>query len=158
MSIPSEYKQDGDEQLQSLNEASMPPKPSDSVEDTMESVISTVLIVGVLVSLVTVVSGAVLMFVNHPEYRNGSGHIAYRSLVSSSFTFPHTPNGIWHSILQGKGAGFILLGLFLLLMTPITRVAISVIGFAFARDHRMALVTAAVLILLGSSFAIGGAI
>jgi uncharacterized membrane protein len=48
-----------------------------------------------------------------------------------------------------------MLGLLLLIATPVLRVAVSVIGFALDRDRLFVLITLAVLAVLIGSFAIG---
>lgn len=47
-------------------------------------------------------------------------------------------------------------GLLLLIATPVIRVAASVVAYAFERDRLYVAITAAVLLLLFASFALGG--
>jgi len=49
-----------------------------------------------------------------------------------------------------------MLGLLLLIATPVLRVMVSVVAFALERDRRFVLITGAVLCVLIGSFAIGG--
>jgi len=48
-----------------------------------------------------------------------------------------------------------MLGVLLLIATPVLRVAVSVIGFAIGHDRRFVVITLAVLAVLIGSFAVG---
>ena len=64
-------------------------------------------------------------------------------------TFDYQPNHIWQGICQGRGKSIIEAGIYLLLLTPIMRVAVSAILFAFEEhDWFYAAVTATVLVLV----------
>ena len=56
----------------------------------------------------------------------------------------------------GSPAGFLSLGILLLIATPILRILGSLIEFIGKRDWRYALVTILVLLILGASFIAGG--
>ena len=48
-----------------------------------------------------------------------------------------------------------MVGVLLLVATPVLRVTVSVVGFALERDRRFVIITALVLAVLLGSFAIG---
>jgi len=66
-----------------------------------------------------------------------------------------TVGGVIAGALSFKGAGFIQLGLLLLILTPIARVIFSIAGFAKEKDFLYVAVTTIVLILLLFSLAGG---
>ncbi len=55
------------------------------------------------------------------------------------------------------GQSVVALGLLILILTPILRVAISIVLFALERDHAFVVITTAVLSILIASFFLGKA-
>ncbi len=123
----------------------------------VELAISLVLRIGVVVSVVIVAAGLVLMFAHHPDYLWLHGPVSYQALTSTSTPFPHSFGALWHSLAQGEGQGVILLGVLVLILTPVVRVAVGVLSFLYEKDLPMALVTLLVLALLVGSFFLAGA-
>lgn len=122
----------------------------------MELVVSWVLRVGVVVSVALVVAGTVLFFVQHPADARLAHGVPYRDLTGPSARFPHSFRALAAAPAAGSGQGVMVLGLLVLLATPVVRVAVGVVGFAFERDARMTAATAFVLaVLLGSIFLVG---
>jgi uncharacterized membrane protein len=111
------------------------PRKSDSL---LQDASAWVLRTGVVLSVAVMFAGLLLSFLHHPptvahmQDARFSDHLA----------------AIWRGILQGRGEDIIDLGLFLLVLTPIMRVATSVVLFALAeRDWFYTLTTLAVLAL-----------
>ena len=123
----------------------------------VEVAISLVLRIGVVVSVAVVAVGLGLMFAHHPAYLPIRGHFSYRALTSKSTSFPHSFGSLGHSIAQGDGRGIVVLGVLILILTPILRVAVGVLSFLYEKDPPMALVTLYVLIVLIGSFFLAGA-
>ncbi len=139
--------------------ALMPGRPAgdeDRAQRRMESVIGWVLRVGVVASVAVVLAGLGLTFAQHPSYAHLRGGISYHQLTGPSSRFPHSLAAVGHAIASGSGQGLIALGIFLLILTPVLRVAAGVAGFAVQRDVPMTLVTATVLAVLVLSFFLGG--
>lgn len=136
------------------------PAPTGAEEDPrvrrVELAISLVLRFGVVVSVVVVGVGLGLMFAHHPAYDTVTGSYSYHRLTSSSFPFPHTFSQLGASLRAGRGEGIVVLGILLLIATPVLRVAVSVLSFAYQRDHAMTVVTVFVLAVLVVSFFLGG--
>ena len=66
----------------------------------------------------------------------------------SSEAFEYRPSNIWQGIRRGHGKSIIEAGIYLLVLTPVLRVATSMILFAFSgRDWVYVLITALVLAL-----------
>jgi uncharacterized membrane protein len=70
-------------------------------------------------------------------------------------TFPHTPIEVWTGLLALQPQAIIVLGLMLLIATPVLRVAVSVIAFGLEHDMRYVIITLIVLAILITSFLLG---
>lgn len=122
-----------------------------------EIAISLVLRIGVFASVAIMLAGACLMFVRHPEYVQLSRGISFHSLTDSSSKFPHSLSGIVRALKLGEGRGLIMVGLIVLILTPVSRVATGVLSFIYEDDPRMAFITFFVLCVLVGSFFLGRA-
>ena len=121
----------------------------------MTNVISRLLRTGVTMSMAIVLIGLTLTFIHHPEYVRS--HDALQTLTAKSGDYPHTIGEVINQLSHGRGQGIVMLGLFLLIATPVARVAFSIVAFAIERDLLYVTITAVVLSLLLLSFAIGSA-
>ncbi len=122
----------------------------------VEVVISLVLRIGVVVSVLVIAAGLGLMFAHHGAYLPVRGHFSYRRLTSRSTPFPHSFSSLGRSIARGQGRGIIVLGVLILILTPVLRVAVGVLSFLYEKDLPMALVTLYVLVVLVGSFFLAG--
>ncbi len=122
----------------------------------IEFAISLVLRIGVILSVSVIGVGLGVMFYHHGDYTSLTGHVSYKTLTSRSTPFPHTLGQLRTSLAHGEGRGIIVLGVFLLILTPILRVAVGVISFLYEKDVPMALITLFVLIVLIGSFFLAG--
>jgi uncharacterized membrane protein YfcA/uncharacterized membrane protein len=112
----------------------------DALVRQAEVVISGVLRGGVLLSAAVILLGLLLL-------------VSRRTSVT---TFPHTLPTVIQSVARGDPLGIIVLGLVLLLLTPVTRVAVSIVAFAREGDRRYVVITSIVLaVLLVSITALG---
>ncbi len=124
-------------------------------EAPLATIISWVLRTGVALSCLVIGVGLVLLFVHQPGYR--SGRVSYRMAIGS-FHSSHSIGAVVHEIARGDGAGVIMVGLAILLATPVVRVGVSLVEFAWQRDLRMALITGLVLVILVGSIFLGGVV
>jgi uncharacterized membrane protein len=122
----------------------------------IELVISLVLRIGVILSVSVIAIGLGVMFYHHGDYTSITGHVSYKSLTSRSTRFPHTLGQLRTSLAHGEGRGIVVLGVFLLILTPILRVAVGVLSFLYEKDIPMTLVTLFVLVVLIGSFFLAG--
>ena len=122
----------------------------------VEVAISLVLRTGVVVSVLVIATGLGLMFAHHGAYLPVSGHFSYHRLTSRSTPFPHSFSSLGRSIARGQGRGIIVLGVLILILTPVLRVAVGVLSFVYEKDPPMALVTLFVLAVLIGSFFLAG--
>lgn len=121
----------------------------------VETAISYVLRTGVVVSVLTVLAGLIMVFREHPTYVSVTGKLSYHAVANRNSYFPHTISQLGSALAHGTGEGIIVLGLIILLATPVMRVAVGVISFVYERDAPMTLVTLFVLGVLVASFFLG---
>ena len=120
-----------------------------------ELAISRLLRTGVTVSMAVVLVGLTLTFIHHPDYVRSRD--ALHVLTAASADYPHTIGEVVKQLSHGRGQGIVMLGLFLLIATPVARVAFSIVTFAMEHDILYVIITAVVFSLLLLSFAIGAA-
>lgn len=108
----------------------------------MEIILGNLLRAGVLFSAAIVLYGAFVYLARHAH--EAANYQAFRGEPSDFRTIP----GVIRSVIDGRGRGFIQLGLLLLIATPIARVAFSIAGFAIERDYLYVGFTAVVLVIL----------
>jgi uncharacterized membrane protein len=119
----------------------------------MDVVISRLLRGGVILSIAMVLIGLTFTFIHHPQYVTSKSELG--SLVDAEATYPHKVGDVLTQVRQRRGQEIVMLGLLLLITTPVARVAFSVIAFTIEGDRLYALITVGVLVLLILSFAIG---
>ncbi len=94
-----------------------------------------------LAAAVVLVGGAIYL------WRHGHATADYRVFRSEPFYLDRF-GGIARDALSGSGRGIVQLGLLVLVATPIARVALTAVAFAFERDRTYVLVALLVLSLL----------
>jgi uncharacterized membrane protein len=120
-----------------------------------ELAISHLLRGGVSASLVLLVVGTIVSLVHHPSYLHSAA--AYERLTSGSVGQPQSVIAILRGLAELKGRAIVMLGILVLVATPVLRVALSIVLFASHRDRRFVVITSVVLSLLLLSFALGKA-
>ncbi len=113
-----------------------------------EVIVSLVLRGGVLLSGGVIALGLLLFFIQQHDHTPAD-------ITKIPFTF--SPGPIIVSAVHGSGEAIIMLGLMLLIATPVSRIAVSIVTFAFERDWRYVAITSLVLLILIISFALGKA-
>jgi uncharacterized membrane protein len=122
------------------------PHPSGPSDERVEGIIGNLLRVGVMVSAFVVFTGGLLYLL-----RDGSQHAP--DLHKFEPEQLRSPGDIVHESVRFHSLGLIMLGLLLLIATPIARVIFSVAAFALQRDYLYVLFTLIVLsVLLYSVF------
>jgi uncharacterized membrane protein len=111
-----------------------------------ELIISQVLRGGVLLSAAIIVCG-VLFFYLRAFFVKGQSEQAS--------SFPHTLPGMVRGLAHADPLAIIVLGLLVLLATPVVRVAVSIVAFLLERDWRYVVITSFVLLILLLSFFLG---
>ena len=119
----------------------------------VEILISNLLRTGVIISLTLIALGTGVSFVRHPDYLWSA--TALQHLTEPGAAFPHTLSDVWFGIRRFEGDAVVTLGLLLLVVTPVIRVAVSVFAFIYQEDRNYTLITLVVLCLLLLSFLLG---
>jgi uncharacterized membrane protein len=116
-------------------------------DQRLEAIISVLLRTGVLISAAVVLLGGICFLFKHgneqPEYHvfHGTPEV-YRSI-----------SGVLHAAGPSNCQAIIQLGLLLLILTPVARVAFSLAGFALEHDRTYLGLTSIVLVILIYSLA-----
>jgi uncharacterized membrane protein len=117
--------------------------PGQAGDSRIQQAIGLMLRAGVLLSALVVVVGGAVFLLRHgrelPDYRSFRGQPRdFREIV-----------GIVGDAGSGSGRGIILLGLLMLVATPVLRVAFTAVAFLRERDRIFAAVALIVLAALG---------
>jgi len=113
-----------------------------------EIIISNVLRGGVLLSAAIILLGVALFYLGALRSSGGLTHLSDRP-------YPSSLPAVWGGLLHGEPLAVVSLGLLILLLTPVVRVAVSIVAFALEHDRRYVIITTIVLIILLVSFFLG---
>ncbi len=116
--------------------------------------ISRLLRTGLAVSLTCIGLGTILSFARHPDYLYSARAL---ERLTTPGTAPHQIADVLDGLARARGQALVMVGLLLLIATPVLRVALSVFVFLRERDRPMLALTLAVLFLLLLSIAVGRA-
>jgi len=108
----------------------------------LETVIGRLLQFGVFLAASVVTAGGALYLVRHY-----SEPVNYRHFVEAGPSI-QTVAGIVHSATHLSGEGLIQLGLVLLILTPVARVVMAIVGFLMEKDRLYTVVSLIVLLVL----------
>jgi uncharacterized membrane protein len=139
------------------------PAPSDKKLGRMESLVSTILRVGIVLGAILIVIGvSLLAYTGQTGYGaitpHGLDALLRFSAPGSPGHFPTTPGLILRDALAGKPYAIIETGLLTLVATPGLRVALSVGFFAAERDRLYVVLTLLVLAVLVTSYLLGASV
>jgi uncharacterized membrane protein len=121
----------------------------------IEAILSCLLRWGVTGSLAIIVLGTIITFVHHPSYHQSAADLQH--LVGENAEFPHTLTQTWLALRDFHGQAIVIVGLLLLILTPVMRVTISIFAFAYEEDWNFVWITSIVLLFLLISFFLGKA-
>jgi uncharacterized membrane protein len=122
--------------------------PSNQWSDQrLEVIISVLLRTGVLIAAAVVLLGGICFLSKH-----GSEQPEYHVFHATANTY-RSISGVIHGVGPSDCQAVIQLGLLLLILTPVARVAFSLAGFAFERDGTYVVLTFLVLGILIYSLA-----
>lgn len=99
----------------------------------VELIIGKILRIGVITSAIVILIGIGLYFMN------GSGYTT---------DFPRRFSAIFAGVASGKSYAVIMLGVFLLILTPVLRVVVSIYAFYKEHDTLYVVITSIVLVIL----------
>jgi len=115
--------------------------------------LSNVLRGGVLASLGVILAGTLITFIRHPEYVSSPQELG--RLTQPGAAFPTTLRDVIAGLAELRGQAIVVLGLLILIATPVARVAVSILLFLEERDRTYAAITSIVLLLLILGFVVG---
>jgi uncharacterized membrane protein len=123
-----------------------------SGESKLETIISYLLIIGVVASLVLIVTGLVLFYLAY-------GHLNLllsdqEMFIRGNDFFNFIYRLVTRQYAMNNAIFFIVLGIVVLLLTPFLRVLASVIYFAWRKEPKYVLITVFVLVALTLSLAL----
>jgi uncharacterized membrane protein len=110
----------------------------------MEIWISHVLRSGVVLAAVIILLGLLVYVVVGPP--SGAPTSVHQILHSSETSV--RPGGVFHGAIRGDSIALIQVGVLALIITPVTRVAMSIVLFSSERDGVFVLITSIVLAIL----------
>ncbi|MGH7119896.1 MAG: TSUP family transporter [Acetobacteraceae bacterium] len=126
------------------NKVTLLPSSDDSLIRKTELVISGVLRGGVLLSVAVILGGVIYLYA-----------LTFTDNLHST-TYPDTLRALFSGLTRGNPLSIIVLGLMILLATPVARVAVSIVAFAIEEDRTYVVITSLVLlILIFSIFGVG---
>lgn len=128
-------------------------EPTHGVSDyEVEQIIGRLLQIGVLIAAAVTLVGSVLLLA-----RTGSAHASFAEFTGTAPGF-RSITGIVSGLFTGQPAAIVQFGLLLLILTPIVRVAFTLVAFVLQRDRMYIMITSIVLVLLlfGLLFGRGG--
>ena len=117
-------------------------KQNDTEIQDVQVLIGKILRLGVIISAIVILIGLLLLLLTGTT---GYPHLGY----------PHSFGVIWHGIWHGKAAAIIMGGIFLLILTPVLRVVVSIYAFFKDHDHLYVAITTTVLIILLLAMCLG---
>ncbi len=120
-----------------------------------ELLISNLLRGGVLLSVALVLLGGAIAVARNPGTLGS--RTEFDILVRGQIPFPTTPGSVLRGVAALDGGAFVVLGLLVLIATPIVRVGVSVVAFMQLGDRTFAAITSVVLTLLLVALLLGRA-
>ncbi len=127
----------------------------DADEIRTELIISEILRWGVRASLALIVLGSVLFFVQSGDWAGADAKERLTALISQGGSFPLSLHWLFSGLATFDGVAVTVLGLALLIATPVVRVAAAVVSFAIVKDRAFTAISAAVLAFVVASFFLG---
>jgi uncharacterized membrane protein len=105
---------------------------------TIQNAAALILRAGVITSMLVMLAGLAISFAHRPLSVEYMQRAAFDGRLST----------LWHGLREGRGQSVIELGIYLLVFTPILRVAVSVVLFLVEeRDRLYTVITFVVLVL-----------
>jgi uncharacterized membrane protein len=135
---------------------STPDRQPPSDDRRLELMLGNLLRIGVIISAVIVLIGGVIFLYRHGlEHIDNPDGVEYLKFFRGEPVEFRRPEGVIEKAWELRGRGLIMLGLLVLIATPVARVLFSAVGFAWERDWVYVLATLTVLTLLLLSLFMG---
>lgn len=108
----------------------------------IELIIGKIMRIGVIIAAAVMLIGLIMLLIT-----GNSGYYAN--------SYPTTLTAIWHGLFLGRPFAYMMAGTFLLILTPVLRVIVSIYAFFVEKDMLYVVITTTVLLILVVSFIIG---
>ena len=119
-----------------------------SPQDRMENTIARVLRIGVLVAaIIAAVGGIMYLWLNGSEQVPDFARFSYESLPTETRRYTSV-RAVADSFFSFSAEGWIMFGVLVLILTPIMRVVLALVGFVRERDWIFAGITSFVLAVI----------
>ncbi|MGB3327389.1 MAG: DUF1634 domain-containing protein [Thermomicrobiales bacterium] len=134
-----------------MSQQSMTAMPAGNPEDpevrSMELWVSYTLRIGVTIAAIVILFGVILYVI---QGSSGAGHLQSMDDLKpgQKNTIDVSWSSIWNGLKDFQSIAIIQVGLLILLLTPVTRVALTLLLFLQDRDRIFAVITATVLAIL----------
>ncbi len=122
-----------------------------SGESRLETIISYILIIGVVATVVFEVIGITLFFGAYGNLQISQDRSVF---ISGQNFFAFIINQVQNLFVSQNAVSFITLGLIILILTPYVRAITSALYFAWEKHYKYVLITLIVLIVLTASLAL----
>jgi uncharacterized membrane protein len=140
------------------------PIPEPRVVHNVEVALGYILRLGVAISISLVVLGTCVSFYHHPEYfkqwypiQHSADKPDVRTVSEVGDGFPTSFKQTLTALADFTGQGLVVLGLLVLLATPVVSVATAIIAFTIQKDRAFTIIASMVLLILCISFFLGRA-
>lgn len=120
-----------------------------------QDVISATLRYGVRLSFACILVGSLLGLVLPGRYGSGPEDLKLLIQPGTAAGFPSGISQLVHGVALLQPHSIVVLGLLILILTPVLRVAISILLFAVQKDRLFSILTSLVFLLLIISFLLG---
>ena len=111
-------------------------------DERVETLVGVMLRTGVLLAAAVVLTGGILYLLQSHGVR--SDYTRFRGEPQPLMTV----SGVMHGVAALDARSVIMLGLLILIATPVARVGMCIVGFLFERDRMYVAVSGAVLLIL----------
>ncbi|HEX7101406.1 MAG TPA: DUF1634 domain-containing protein [Nitrolancea sp.] len=126
------------------NDASVPEAPGGH---PMEIYISYVLRIGVMIAAAIILLGTILFLAGIGPSQSNPKHLN-DVIGNGGHSIPVSPSSILHGVVSGNATAIIQLGVLALILTPMTRVAMTAVLFFAQRDRIFVAITSVVFLVL----------
>jgi uncharacterized membrane protein len=116
-------------------------------EKDMQLLVSNILRIGVYTSLGIVAIGLLLYLVQQRGSVTDYGTFSMAEGVSAA--------DVWHKLCAGEPKSIITIGVLLLMVTPIVRIIIALLGFWLEKDRLYVMIALIILIIIAGSMYLG---
>ncbi|HXX91952.1 MAG TPA: DUF1634 domain-containing protein [Acidimicrobiales bacterium] len=124
----------------------------------LEAAVTVVLRIGLALSMAVLVVGTLVTLAaasTSAQAGRTVGALRHGAAHPGGLAIPRSVGAVARGLAHGQGPAIVLLGVLLLVLTPISRVAVSAVVYAREHDTTFVVISVVVFALLVASFALG---